>query len=90
MDYLLAFGLTLVVECPLYWIGLRYWLGCSGWLAAALSVGVNVISHPILYFVLAPWLEVDPNASIAGRGAVSTLLAETGEVPTRYPAEALW
>jgi len=51
-----------------------------------------IVPHPRAWeraFVLAPWLEVDPNASISGRGAVSTLLAETGEVPTRYPAEAL-
>jgi 2-amino-4-hydroxy-6-hydroxymethyldihydropteridine diphosphokinase len=51
-----------------------------------------IVPHPRAWeraFVLAPWLEVDPNANIAGRGAVSTLLAETGEVPARYPAEAL-
>lgn len=51
-----------------------------------------VVPHPRAWeraFVLAPWLEVDPNASIAGRGAVAVLLADTGETPASYPAEAL-
>ncbi len=51
-----------------------------------------IVPHPRAWeraFVLAPWLEVDPTAKIAGRGTVSVLLGNTGEVPTRYPAEAL-
>lgn len=39
-------------------------------------------------FVLQPWLQVDPDASIPGRGKVSVLLAEL-EQPIDYPAEAL-
>jgi 2-amino-4-hydroxy-6-hydroxymethyldihydropteridine diphosphokinase len=51
-----------------------------------------IVPHPRAWeraFVLAPWLEVDPNATISGRGSVSTLLANTGEKPTVYEAEAL-
>jgi 2-amino-4-hydroxy-6-hydroxymethyldihydropteridine diphosphokinase len=50
------------------------------------------VPHPRAWeraFVLAPWLEVDEGAVIPGRGSVSTLLASTGETPTRFTAEAL-
>jgi 2-amino-4-hydroxy-6-hydroxymethyldihydropteridine diphosphokinase len=50
------------------------------------------VPHPRAWeraFVLAPWLEVDEGAVIPGRGAVSTLLANTGEKPSRMIAEAL-
>lgn len=40
-------------------------------------------------FVLAPWLEIEPDAVLPGRGRVDALLAATGETPTPYPAEAL-
>ena len=51
-----------------------------------------VVPHPRAWeraFVLAPWLEIDENAVIPGRGAVSTLLADTGVFPTSFVAEAL-
>jgi len=51
-----------------------------------------VVPHPRAWqraFVLAPWLEIDDNAAIPGRGAVSTLLASTGESPARFVREAL-
>ena len=40
-------------------------------------------------FVLAPWLDVEPNAVLPGAGRVDELLAATGETVARYPAEAL-
>ncbi len=39
-------------------------------------------------FVLAPWLQVEPDATIPGRGRVSELL-EPLDVPADYAAEAL-
>lgn len=40
-------------------------------------------------FVLAPWLQIEPDATIPGRGRIDELLARTGETPTPYPAEPL-
>ena len=39
-------------------------------------------------FVLAPWLDVEPDAVI-GTERVDALLAATGEIPARYEAEPL-
>jgi len=40
-------------------------------------------------FVLAPWVELQPNASLPGLGRIDALLAATGETPSVYPAEPL-
>lgn len=40
-------------------------------------------------FVLAPWLQADPDAVLPGRGSVRELLAATGETVEDYPAEPL-
>ncbi len=40
-------------------------------------------------FVLAPWLQIEPDATLPGFGRVDELLAATGELPTPYPAEPL-
>lgn len=40
-------------------------------------------------FVLAPWLQVNPDATLPGLGRVDALLAATGETPLDYPAEPL-
>lgn len=40
-------------------------------------------------FVLAPWVEIEPDATLPGRGRADALLAATGESPTPYPAEPL-
>jgi 2-amino-4-hydroxy-6-hydroxymethyldihydropteridine diphosphokinase len=40
-------------------------------------------------FVLAPWLEVEPDAVLPGHGRVDELLAATGETVAPYPAEPL-
>jgi 2-amino-4-hydroxy-6-hydroxymethyldihydropteridine diphosphokinase len=39
-------------------------------------------------FVLAPWLEIEPDAELDGV-LVADLLAATGETPARFPAEPL-
>ena len=50
------------------------------------------IPHPRAWeraFVLAPWLEIEPDAALPGRGHIADLLADAGEPPTPFPAEAL-
>ena len=40
-------------------------------------------------FVLAPWLQLEPDATLPGLGRIDELLAATGETPVPYPAEPL-
>jgi 2-amino-4-hydroxy-6-hydroxymethyldihydropteridine diphosphokinase len=40
-------------------------------------------------FVLAPWLEIDPGATLPGIGRVDELLLATGQHVSPYPAEPL-
>ena len=40
-------------------------------------------------FVLSPWLQIEPNATLPGLGRVDELLAATGDTATPYPAEPL-
>jgi 2-amino-4-hydroxy-6-hydroxymethyldihydropteridine diphosphokinase len=40
-------------------------------------------------FVLAPWLQVSPDATLPGLGRVDALLAATGQSPAPFPAEPL-
>jgi 2-amino-4-hydroxy-6-hydroxymethyldihydropteridine diphosphokinase len=40
-------------------------------------------------FVLAPWLQFDPDATLPGHGPIAALLDRTAETPTPYPAEPL-
>lgn len=50
------------------------------------------VPHPRAWeraFVLAPWLEIEPDAAIPGRGTVADLLVATGDTLTPYPAEPL-
>ncbi len=50
------------------------------------------VPHPRAWeraFVLAPWLEIEPDAALPGRGTIADLLAATGDHPTVYPAEPL-
>jgi 2-amino-4-hydroxy-6-hydroxymethyldihydropteridine diphosphokinase len=46
------------------------------------------LPHPRAWergFVLAPWLAIDPDAEIVGRGRVDTLLAATSDTVWAYP-----
>jgi 2-amino-4-hydroxy-6-hydroxymethyldihydropteridine diphosphokinase len=50
------------------------------------------LPHPRAWeraFVLAPWLEVQPDAVVAGRGTVRDLLAAASDSVTAYPAPPL-
>lgn len=50
------------------------------------------VPHPRAHeraFVLAPWLQIAPDAALPGCGRIDTLLAATGQTPVHYPAEPL-
>jgi hypothetical protein len=51
--YVEAFALTLAVEVPLYLLGLVRVLKLPPARAAALAVGVNVATHPLVWWSLA-------------------------------------
>jgi len=54
VSQLAAFGVTLAVELPWYVVGL-VGLRLTRWLTAlALGVAVNAVSHPLLWWWLAP------------------------------------
>lgn len=54
MTALAAFGLTVAVELPLYVLGLLA-LRLTGLVRAVLlGVGVNLLTHPVLWYLLAP------------------------------------
>ena len=54
MHQLVAFGLTIAVELPWYALGLAALRLASLGRAALLAVGVNAVTHPILWWLLAP------------------------------------
>jgi len=54
MSQLAAFGLTLAVELPWYVAGLTALVQVRWWVALGLGVAVNVCTHPLLWWVLAP------------------------------------
>lgn len=50
------------------------------------------LPHPRAWqraFVLAPWLQVDPDAVIPGRGRVADLLAATDDTVSAFPSQPL-
>ncbi len=50
------------------------------------------VPHPRAHeraFVLAPWVQIQPDAALPGHGRIDALLAATGETPADYPAEPL-
>jgi hypothetical protein len=57
VSQLAAFGLTLAVELPWYGaglVGLRLVKPARWWWALVLGIAVNAISHPLLWWSLAP------------------------------------
>jgi hypothetical protein len=54
MSQLAALGLTIAVELPWYVLGLAGLRLTSAWRAALLGVGVNLVTHPVLWWMLAP------------------------------------
>jgi 2-amino-4-hydroxy-6-hydroxymethyldihydropteridine diphosphokinase len=60
--------------------------------AVSLTTEKLTIPHPRAAsraFVLAPWLDADPDAELPGLGRVDDLLAALGETAERYEAEPL-
>lgn len=59
MTALAALGLTIAVELPLYVLGLLALRFAGPLRAVLLGVGVNLLTHPVLWYVLSP----DPTMS---------------------------
>ena len=79
MSWLLAFGLTLAIEVPIYAWGLRLWIRPLR--GAAVGVGVNVATHPLLWFGLAGLrLDGAPYWLITGGAEIAVVLAEAALV----------
>lgn len=55
MSYLADLGLTLAVEVPIVVPAARA-IGVRGRRAAVVAVAANLLTHPLLWFVAAPWL----------------------------------
>jgi hypothetical protein len=53
--YLVAFGLTVAVEVPLYTLVLRWLWRVPVRRAAWLALAVNAVTHPLLWWALVPW-----------------------------------
>ena len=54
MTYLAALALTVAVELPLYVVGLVALRLAGPVRAVLLAVGVNLLTHPVLWLVVAP------------------------------------
>jgi hypothetical protein len=52
VPYPLALGLTLVVEVPVFVVVFRFAGLLVGWRGWAGSIGVNLITHPVVWLVL--------------------------------------
>jgi hypothetical protein len=80
-----AFATTLVVEMPVYLAGLRRTVGTPR--AAALAVGLNVVTHPLAFALGAPG---SPARFVAVESAVwlveALLLWAVGRLPARRAA----
>ena len=86
-DYLIALGLTLVIETPVYVVAMMRW-AARRWREALLTgLGVNLISHPIAFLAVYPVLE-----GPAGRAAalviteVSVVIGEAAMLSLRRVA----
>ncbi len=52
MPYALALAVTLLVEVPVYVMALRAGGAASGWRAFAAALGVNLVTHPLVWLVV--------------------------------------
>jgi hypothetical protein len=80
-SYLRAFGLTMLVEVPVYAVGMRALLEVPLSRGVAAAVGVNVLTHPAAILVLLP--------ALASRIAIVPALAATEAVVWAVEAAAL-
>jgi hypothetical protein len=55
LPYPAALALTLAVELPVYAVALRRGWGVSWRRALWCALGVNLATHPLLWWLLAPW-----------------------------------
>ena len=92
MTWLAALVTTLAVEVPLYWLVLAHFCKLERLRSLALAVGVNAVSHPLLWFALLPALGpvVGPPADLlVGEGVVVALEASILVLAVRRERVAL-
>jgi hypothetical protein len=85
VSQLAAFGVTLAVELPWYVAGLVVLRLTRWWTALALGVVVNAVSHPLLWW----WLAPHPTFARLAVAEVAVWLLETallGAAVRRAPA----
>lgn len=56
-DYTTALALTLVIELPVYLVGVTFGAARRWHEALVIGLGVNLISHPIAFLAMYPMLE---------------------------------
>ncbi len=64
LTFPVAFGLTLLVEVPIWTVLLRA-TAVPPVAAVRTAVVVNVVSHPVLWFALVPWLDAVTGTTVA-------------------------
>ena len=70
MTWPFAFIVTLLVEVPVYIAALTLVTGIRVRPAVAMSVAVNAVSHPLLWFVIVPALGAGLSAVLAAEALV--------------------
>lgn len=79
MDYLIALGLTMLMEVPVYWLGLHYALGRPAALSLILALAVNFATHPAVYVGVYPALATVAEPIVAVSAAETlVMLVEWG------------
>jgi len=74
MPYPQALALTLIVEVPVYVLAMRGARLISGWRAVAVAVGVNLVTHPLVWLTLT---RIDGSRPAFLAAEVGAWLAET-------------
>lgn len=82
MSYVADLGLTLVAEVPVV-VGIAHAVGVAVRRSVPVALGANLLTHPVLWFVAAPWGH--DHLGIAG-----LLLAEAGVVAVEAVVFARW
>ncbi len=90
LSYPVALGATLAVEVPLYAALLPRLAPVSGSRAAVVGVVVNVVSHPLLWFVLVPLGERAGGSTVVAVAVAELLVWVLEAALCRALARAGW
>lgn len=90
LSYPVALGATLAVEVPLYAALLPRLAPVSRSSAALVGVAVNVVSHPLLWFVLVPLVERAGGPTVVALAVAEGLVWVLEAALCRVLARAGW